>query len=151
MIQRIQSIYLFLVGVLCIVALCLPVGHFSLHGVRLVDFYNLRLVMVEGAYSYMCWPMAVVLLLVAVSAFLAIFLFKKRMLQVRLTVFSGILLVCYYILMVGYTFYIKGELEAQFSISTWLCLPLVSLVLDYLAFRAIMKDELLIRSLDRLR
>ena len=40
MIQRIQSVYLFLVAVCAVVCLCMPVGHFHQDGIGIADFYN---------------------------------------------------------------------------------------------------------------
>jgi hypothetical protein len=40
---------------------------------------------------------------------------------------------------------------AQISFKTGVVLPLVAIILDYLAIRGIKKDEALIRSIDRIR
>lgn len=51
MIQRIQSVYLFLVAVCAVVCLCMPVGHFHQDGIGVADFYNLWLTMADGGAS----------------------------------------------------------------------------------------------------
>jgi len=68
-----------------------------------------------------------------------------------MTVFSTILLVGYYIAFLVFVYMLKGDLEASFQIGWALCLPLVSIILNYLAFRAILKDEVMVRAADRLR
>ena len=90
------------------------------------------------------------LLVVAVLAFGTIFLFKKRMLQIRLTIFSTILLIGYYATLVTFIFMLKEE-SMTFSPSWTVCLPLVAIILNWLAIRAIGKDEVLVKAYDRLR
>ena len=78
MIQRIQSVYLFLVAVCAVVCLCMPVGHFHQDGIGIADFYNLWLTMADGARVFAPWAMFVLLVLAAFTSFAAIFLFKKK-------------------------------------------------------------------------
>ena len=137
MIQRIQSVYLFLVAVCAVVCLCMPVGHFHQDGIGVADFYNLWLTMADGARVF--------------APFAAIFLFKRRMFQVRLSVFSSLILVGYYIVFGVFVYVFKSRYDADFTLSWTAAFPAVGLILDYLAFRNIMKDELIVRSLDRLR
>ena len=80
----------------------------------------------------------------------AIFLFKKRMLQVRMIIFNALLLIGYYIAYGVFAFILAKE-WGTFALGWSACLPAVALILDYLAFRAVMKDEMIVRSLDRLR
>lgn len=152
MIQRIQTVYLFVITVLSIVTLCLPVGRFvDGQGTVVAEMYNLWLLLSDGTKSYAPWALFVMLLLVALVAFGAIFLYKKRMRQVRLTIFSGLLLVGYYIAYGIFAYILGDKYEASFNLSWVAGLPAVALILDYLAFRGIMKDEMIVRSLDRLR
>ena len=78
-------------------------------------------------------------------------LFKRRMFQVRLSVFSSLILVGYYIVFGVFVYVFKSRYDADFTLSWTAAFPAVGLILDYLAFRNIMKDELIVRSLDRLR
>lgn len=151
MIQRIQTVYLFLITVLSIVCLSTSVGHFSQGGVLVGKMYNLWLTQVDGTRDFAPWAMFALLLLVATLSFFSIFLYKRRMLQVRISIFNGLLLVGYYIAYAVFVFILRRDYEADFTISWTASLPIISVILDYLAFRAIMKDELTIRSLDRLR
>ena len=80
-----------------------------------------------------------------------IFLFRNRILQIRMTIFNSLLLVGYYLAFVAFLFVFRSRLDASFHLSWGLCLPFVSLVLNYLAIRAIGKDEVLVRAADRLR
>ncbi len=151
MIQRIQTVYLFLVTLLALPGLFLPVGRFLKEGVLTAELYTLFVSSVNnGATDYAPWALFVLLLLVALVSFACIFFFKKRMLQVRLTIFNALLLVGYYIAY-GVFVYILGKECGSFAIEWIAGLPAIALILDILAMRAIMKDELIVRSLDRLR
>lgn len=151
MIQRIQSVYLLIVTVLLVMAACLPVGQFvGADDVTAHVFKPLGVTMAEGTFQS-TWGLFGILLLSAIISFCTIFLFKNRMLQVRMTVFSTILLVGYYIAFLVFVYMLKSDLEASFQIGWALCLPLVSIILNYLAFRAILKDEVMVRAADRLR
>ena len=151
MIQRIQTVYLFLAVVCMVVGLCTTVGHFHQNGVETMAFHNLYLEVTGGVRIWSPWALFVVLVLSAVSSLLAIFLFKKRMLQVRLTVVSSLLLIGYYIILTAFVFVFKDRYVCDFTLNWTAGLPAVALILDYLAFRGIMQDELIVRSLDRLR
>lgn len=151
MIQRIQTVYLFLITVLSIVCLSTSVGHFSQDGVLVGKMYNLWLTQIDGTHDFAPWAMFALLLLVATLSFFSIFLYKRRMLQVRISIFNGLLLVGYYIAYAVFVFILRGDYDADFTISWTASLPIVAVILDYLAFRAIMKDELTVRSLNRLR
>jgi hypothetical protein len=150
MIQRIQTVYLFLITVLAVVALCLPVGRFLQDGLLTAELYNLYIAPVKGEAVYAPWALFALLLVVAVSSFACIFLFKKRMLQVRMIIFNALLLIGYYIAYGVFAFILAKE-WGTFALGWSACLPAVALILDYLAFRAVMKDEMIVRSLDRLR
>ena len=97
MIQRIQSVYLLLVTILLVVAICMPVGQFiGADGVTAHVFKPLGVALADGGFQS-TWGLFGILLLSALVAFCTIFLFRNRMLQIRMTIFSSILLIGYYI------------------------------------------------------
>lgn len=152
MIQRIQSVYLLLVTVLLVVALCMPVGQFiGADGVTAHVFKPLGVTLSDGALQS-TWGLFGILLFSALIAFCTIFLFRNRMMQVRMTIFSSLLLIGYYIAFCVFMFVLKSDLDAiTFQLGWALCLPLIAIILNYLAFRAIYKDELMVKAADRLR
>ena len=152
MIQRIQSVYLFISAILGVVCLCRPLGYFSsAEGIRLSDFYNLWFRMSDsGAHTFTPMALFVLLLIATTLTILAIFLFNRRALQMRVAVFCMILLVGYYAYL-GFLLYMAHADGCAYTPSVTAAFPFVCIVLDYLAFRGILKDELKIRSLDRLR
>ena len=148
MIQRIQSVYLLLVTILLVVAICMPVGQFiGADGVTAHVFKPLGVALADGGFQS-TWG----LFGSALVAFCTIFLFRNRMLQIRMTIFSSILLIGYYIAFCVFMFILKGDLDAMtFQLGWALCLPVVAIILNYLAFRAIYKDEVMVKAADRLR
>lgn len=113
-------------------------------------------VMTTGAEPELVYPTWALFALTAISALIAlvtVFLYKKRMLQIRLSVFNAILMIGFYALFGFFVYSIKdglGEMSA-FALKIGSCLPLIALILDYLAIRNIGADEMLVRSLNRLR
>ena len=149
MIQRIQSVYLLLVAILMVVMMSLPVGEFIGLDKSITEFNNLVLVSADGASNYEPWALFAIILLSAVISLVTIFLYRKRILQIRLSLFNIILLIGYYAVLGWFIYSFKGE--STFVPSWTVCFPLISVVFDWLAIRAIGKDEMLVKAYDRLR
>ncbi len=149
MIQRIQSVYLLIVAVFAVLTMSFPVGHFYTEN-AVWEMGSLTLVSPGGVIDHTPWPLFLVLQLVAALALITIFLYKKRMVQIRITKLCMVLLIGYYVL---FPSYVWGAFRSLGSfVPTWtICLPFVALVLAYLAVHAITKDENLVKSYDRLR
>jgi hypothetical protein len=106
------------------------------------------------------WALATITMSVPLLAFITIFLFKRRLLQVRLNIMNVILCLGYYALLALYiTFVVKGYepirelvlMGADWYLTLWAAIPLINLVLIMMATRRILKDEALVRAADRLR
>ena len=99
-------------------------------------------------------PLGVVMALVCVLTLGDIFLFRRRALQMRVMTFTLVLLVAWYALY-AYAYWRLVQEVAGSDMFMRVCipaaLPFCCLVLNYQSFRFIMKDEMLVRSLDRLR
>ena len=149
MIQRIQSVYLLGVSILMVICMCNPVGSIIASTNEISEFGNLFITLPDGTKDYAPWALFVILLVVAVLAFVTIFLFKKRMLQIRLTIFSSVVLIGYYLVMAALIF-MTAE-ETSFTPSWTICLPFVGIILNWLAIRGIGADEALVKAYDRLR
>lgn len=162
MIQRIQTLYLLFVVMLCFSGLFLPLLAFH-NDVSVVasmnnwyvSAYNKSIIGIES-----CAPsvLGVLLLFIMMLSLVAIFLFHYRMRQMRIVIFSTILLVGYILL------YVLGFLKYSIEISTYpdmadisseikiaAIFPLISIILNCMAIHGIRRDEQIIRSLDRLR
>ena len=149
MIQRIQSVYLLVVSILMVICMCNPVGSIIASTNEISEFGNLFITLPDGTKDYAPWALFVILMVVAVLAFVTIFLFKKRMLQIRLTIFSSVVLIGYYLVMAALIF-MTAE-ETSFTPSWTICLPFVGIILNWLAIRGIGADEALVKAYDRLR
>ena len=155
MIQRIQTIYLLLVVVLMTATLFLPLAVLTsadqLFG---FDASGISTLTQEPELIYPTWGLFALTAIIALLAFVTIFLFKRRMLQIRLCVFNGVLMLGFYAMFFFFYWNLKNTLAADglgFSLKFALCFPFVSMVLDYLAIRNIGADEILVRSADRVR
>lgn len=146
MIQRKQTIYLLLALAAIIVCLCLPIGTASVSSQLggIVVYYNL------GAYlgnAFTPHPIPFVdLVITGTIAFVTIFLYKKRKLQMKLCVLDIILCLLWYGWYIGMIFTVDG-----IKISFGACLPLIAMILIFLARRGVKADEDLIKSMDRIR
>lgn len=153
MLQRIQTVYLLLVSVLMLSLLFLPLAVLQ-SGDKLYSFdvFGLSTLLGEKELLYPTWGLLVLDVIAMVIALVTIFLFKKRMLQIRLTIFNTILLFGFYGLFAYMIYGFKGEFgELVYTLKFAAAFPAVCIVLNYLAIRNIGADEALVRSLNRLR
>jgi len=144
MLQRIQSVYLLLIALLMAGMIFLPLAVVQA-GEAL---YALNVFGVRNVFP--AWGLFAIAAIVALLSAGNIFLFRKRVLQIRICVFNAILLLGFY----GYFAFVVCILKAEglsFSVKLASAFPLISLILDYLAIRGIGADEVLLRSLNRLR
>ena len=150
MLQRIQTLYLLLVVILMTITVFLPLAGVEA-GQEYRELNAFGLVDASGLLQPM-WGLFVLSLIVIVVALVAIFQYKKRMRQIRFCIFGGLMIVGFYALL-GIQIYLLKQVDggAAISVKFALAFPLISLVLDYLAIRNIGADEVLVRSLDRLR
>jgi len=153
MIQRIQTLYLLAAFALCIGCLCSPIAHFMVsESGEMVDMYNLWLVSAEGGHLFSFCPVLMGILVIATTAvFFDIWLFRQRALQMRIATLCMILIVAWYIAYGVICYWLSAEMQASWRPHWTAALPAAALILLYLAFRGILKDEMLVRSLDRLR
>jgi len=152
MIQRIQTLYLLAIAAMMATAVFTPLAYF----VAGADEYLLYAFSLKGGETtYSTLYMGIVVALAAIIPFVTIFLYKNRMLQIRLCAVELVLLVGSVIFMAIY-YYLGGRMFSQLEFNTQgfriaIIFPVVSLILDYLAMRAIFHDEMLVRSLNRIR
>ena len=105
------------------------------------------------------WPLVTLVLLCGAVALGSIFLFRKRMVQVRIVSLGFMINVVYSFVLFFWAVDKYAELvssgfggsEAAISWGVGSYLPLATLVLFFLAQRAIRKDEARVRAADRLR
>lgn len=156
MIQRIQTLYLFVVAVACSLLFFFPMidyidpvkGTYKLFAAGLRSFSDIP------GYLFFLQTLPL-LILVACSLLLAIitvFLYKNRKLQFRLVsinVLINVLLIALVFLLYSRMFEHRLQIPSNYQFGMYV--PLISLVFLVLASRAIRKDEALVKSSDRLR
>ncbi len=152
MIQRIQSLQLVVALAFLVLLFIFPYAVFiDPQAVNhLFDFTGVHASENTGT-AVNILPLQILTGVVPVITLGTLFLFKNRVLQMRLCVFNMLLMIGILILMAWYIYYIKTELSAQVYYKATLLAPLLALVFTWLAFRNIRKDELLVRSVDRIR
>ena len=152
MIQRIQSLWLFLAAVALIAVLFLPVGKFMVpHG-----WYECTAFKMTQAGNVMPLNLPVRFIgilsgLAGFFSFLAIFYFKKRSQQIRLTWIAFLFKAILAAGLVSMFVYFKYVLDSWVGYGSAVLMPFLGLVFDYLAIRGIRKDDALVKSLDRIR
>jgi len=147
MIQRIQTVYLFVSALIIASMMKLKLADLSVND-ELYTFmargiYNGENLVFDGLSIFICiWVVVLLHLFV-------IFKYKKRILQIRILVFTMVLMLGLF----GMFFYFAyaGFEGAKVAFKIPVVFPIVAVILDYLAIRAIGKDEALIRSLNRIR
>ena len=125
--QRIQTLYLFLAtGLVVSLFFCMKAGD-----VPYTDY----------------WPYLVLLIVTGFLQVMALTTFKHRVFQMRTAVLSAIILIG----LQGWLVYdfISTHNNPVFHVSA--VFPIVAVILDFLAARSILADELLVRSANRLR
>lgn len=149
MIQRKQSLFLLVAMLLIIFVLFVP---FIQTEYVKFDSFSITNLKIEDAKSISLYPIGVFIILISSLHLLTLFLFKNRRLQMRFTIFCLLLSVGFYGLLLFYHFQLKDEYGIDFFMYNYsLVTPLLAAVFDFLAFKGIQKDELLIRASNRLR
>lgn len=150
MIQRKQTVFLFLALLATIACLCLPVGSFEPQGMGTENqLMNLWINETNGGRNFSVWALFAILLVTCPINTFAIFDYHNRKRQARSCMFSMLMIIGWYIvygvfsqvLMPGFTFHV--EFAA--------CLPLIAFILLWLARHSILADEALVRAADRIR
>lgn len=153
MIQRIQSLYLLGSVVLIVLMFFFPLAELVDSSGKAMQFiYRGIPAMNDGEPAiFNAYPVSILLSLIVLIGLITIFLYKKRILQIRLTIFNMVCLLG----VVGLIYYsINSQVKELDAIAAYHLVnvfPLVALVLNYLAIRKIGQDEALIRSVDRIR
>lgn len=154
MIQRIQTVYYTLATILMASATFLPAARFIgdngmaylLHTWGIAEAGRESSPVLLGTI-----PLLLLFIIVLLLLIVATFAFKKRMMQMRLSVFSIVLMIGSLVLLFFYRRQGMMHFDADGYFTVYAALPIVAAILTYLAFRGVKKDEELIRSYDRIR
>ena len=151
MIQRKQTIFLFLAFILSLLCMCLPIGTFDAGGLHPVTEYNLWLVDAQGHRAFNCWPLFAIMLPSSALGVYSIFLYRNRRFQARLCTFNILLLMGWYIVYGVFANVLGGVSGGSFQIEMAGGFPALAIAFYFLAYKGIMHDEQLVRAADRIR
>lgn len=155
MIQRIQTVYLFLAIAAIISMFFFPIANF--YGDTYYFYFSLDGVSDEAFLSINTIPVIVMAVVLIVLIFSGIFAYKNRMFQVKLIRFAVLLNIAFIIVLYfGYIDNIvkdfaKQDAVLQVQYKAGVYFPLIVLIFLILAIRAIIADEKKVRAADRLR
>ena len=152
MIQRIQSIFLFVSMCFMVSMFFVPIAELAYETGEILAFDFTGFYVTEAGmttciskqYSIMTFG-----ILICALNFVTIFMYKSRLLQLRLCIYNILLLAG----IMGVTFFVLYNVQNVLSISFRLSVvfPVIAIILHYLAFRGIRNDELMVQALSRLR
>jgi hypothetical protein len=155
-IQRIQTLYLLAAGVLMALMLFFPLAEVAADGRSFYTVYSRGWFFHEGGetvdMAMPTWPVFILVGVLVLLPLFTLFLYRKRKLQIRISVYCiilafGLIGLIYYFFLIGF----RQLDEPAYAFRFPLIVPVIFIVLMYLAFRGIRKDEILVRSLDRIR
>lgn len=155
MIQRIQTLYLLASSILVLLWYFMPLADlvnyesnftFSIYGIKNPD---------DQTWLYHTLIISIITTISIISTVATIFLYKNRKLQIKASQFLLLL----HTALVAVAFLLIDKAKSLLSLSNEIIIhhkisilfPLISLVLIFLAIKAIKRDEELVRSADRLR
>ena len=155
MIQRIQSVYLFLASIVLFSMFFHPLS--EMMGPE-SQYYRIDL---SGIYEGVgetakkiesVLPLRFLVFVSASLSLITIFFYKRRILQMRLCIFNLLLLLGFYALFLFYFYHTRNRLDAVAAdINITVMFPLVALIFVFMATRGIRKDEMLVKSYNRIR
>lgn len=151
MIQRSQTIFLLIALVASIACLCLPLGGIEPEGMGVTSvLFNMGLKEQGSAFDFSYMALFILLVITCPLAIITILLYKKRKLQVRLCVANAVIGLLWYVSL-GLFWAYKFVTIGNFHPSWTTILPLISIILYFMARRGILHDERLVRAADRIR
>jgi len=131
MLQRIQTLFLLASTTLLTILFFAVMAKSPLETVKYNEIY----------------PLLFFNIITTAISFISIFLYRKRLIQIRLSIFNIIILIAYQAWII-YLFFDRPEGSA---FTTTAVFPAVAAILTWLAFRYIARDEAMVRSVNRLR
>lgn len=144
MIQRIQTLYLLVAEVLTAILFFSKLASFlTSDGQEMVLKYKGLYQVKDGILEKMvnAWPLAVILIATAIVGFFVVFLYRRRMFQIRVCFFAMFLNFGVLVLLGYYIYSIAVVGQSTMALTVADSFPLLSIVLYYLAYRGIARDE----------
>ena len=152
MIQRIQSVFLFVSLCFLVPMFFAPVAEMvyetgEIFSFNLTGFFQTEAGVtnsINKQFSIMIFG-----ILICALNMLIIFMYKSRLLQIRMCIYNMLFLAGLSGVMLFVLYTVPNIQSVSFSLPS--VFPIISIILHFLAFRGIRKDELMVQALNRLR
>jgi hypothetical protein len=155
MIQRIQSVYLFLTTILSVLFLKGNILSFIDKAGTTINltFNAIEQTSVSGGSTLIekVYPLAIAVILIAILSFATIFIYKKRIIQILLIRILIVFVIFLIIACAHSAYLIITKNSAELVPGIRMVFPVLMLIFLILALRGIRKDDDLVKSYDRLR
>ena len=154
MIQRIQSLFLLAATVFSIIFIFHPLSDLIIAGEIEAEFLasGLKTVGESPEMLYNTFPIIILAVVTTVLTIFTIFIYKNRTLQMRICVYNILLTVGLVVAIIIYYYLIRNNFKlSSHAFSYSVLLPFVNVILLFQAFRGIRRDDLLLKSYNRLR
>ena len=148
--QRIQTLFLLFAAAAMLVASVTPLAIFMFNSDRVL--FEAMGIYLNDTLNDSTWGLFVVGIISSVLALITVFLYKQRMLQIRISIFNIVVMIGFYLYFgfILYKIYPVENLQFQ-KVGIGIIMPFIAIILTILAIRKIGADEALVRSLQRLR
>ncbi len=154
MIQRIQSLFILIAALLLATLIVWPIDFYT-------NMHSLIELHWDGVYDVTpgcaqplvrsLIPLAIVIIAALALNAVGLFLYKRRVFQMRLIGIAAGIELCLVGVLIYLGINLANGMGQEWHVSARWALPLIAAILDYLAYRRISDDEALVRSLDRIR
>ncbi len=150
MLQRIQTIFLLFAVALIVAMFFMPLAQFVIDG-QIYNFYY-RAIQMQGTVPlFKTYALTILLTVILLLLWITIFLYKNRPLQMRLCIYNILLNLGFYGLFYFYYHQVVSVNKLTYSFEIASVFPVITIILLWLAFRAIRKDDELVKSVNRIR
>jgi len=152
MIQRIQTLFLIGAMISLGVLFLIPLGHLIPPNDMILDFYYNGIEANEFVVNaYQTIPLTVLMSLTMIFCLITIFIYKNRIVQIRLCGINIFLIIGQIGMFLYYFFNAAKQIDAEKQFNISIVLPIVAIIFLYLAIRGIARDEALVKAADRIR
>ena len=152
MIQRIQSIFLLAALILQVIFISAPLANFFMTDYTIAFYAKGFIDISTGDNLFSTLPLHILCWGIPILTLVTLFLYKKRMLQMRICIYNILINIG----LIGMLFMQMSAFQKNNEVNTSsygipMVIPIASIILIFLAYRGIRKDELLVKAYDRLR
>jgi hypothetical protein len=152
MLQRKQTLFLLAAFFLSLLLFTGPLSVITLENDEIILRHYGAITRTGEDLAVSTGPMTIYFAIVSALIFFSIFSYKKRSRQMRIVLFLMIFSAGMFGIIFYYIKYIQMKFDGIQNIFQWrIVIPPIVLILLYLAFKGIQKDELMVKAYDRIR